>query len=214
MEKKLMHRFIITAALVALGSSAFVTESYADHKQIIRQDYEAQRAELDHDYRARREANKCAYHRERDSLRAERDRALQIDCHETRALRVRSINRELSALRRSYHLNKRQIAAWYQGEKDALRTSYELARRDVRRPVVSSRLIAEPVHAHPADCECHICNPPAVEIPICPSEAAFPRAVPRYDDYHYRSSSYGPADYGRSARTIDWASLLVSLLAN
>lgn len=220
-----MNRIIVTAILAALGSVSVVSQANADHLRPIRRDYEVRRLELDQDYRARREANRYAYHRERDYLKAERARAQRIDCHDTRALRVRAINRELSAVTRNFNLKNRELSAWYHAEKKALRTSYEFAVRSSRRPVAVARpVITTPVvvesvpHAHPANCDCNICSPPTpvIERPIHPGYGV-PRVnpAPVYDNYNsYDEYNYRPARHRGNPTAIDWASLVIGLLRN
>ena len=216
-----MNRIIVTAILAAVGSLSVVSQANADHLRPIRRDYEVRRIELDQDYRAQKEANRYAYHRERDYLKAERARAQRIDCHETRGRRVRAINRELSALSRNFNLKNREISAWYQAERKALRNSYEFARRSatVARPVITTPVVVESVpHAHPANCGCNICRPstPVIERPIHPGHVV-PRVnpTPVYDDYRtYDEYNYRPARHRGNPTAIDWASLVIGLLRN
>ena len=220
-----MNRIISTVVLATLGSLSVFSQANADHLRPIRRDYEVRRIELDQDYRAQREANKYAYHRERDYLKAERSRAQRIDCRETRALRVRAINRELSAVTRDFNLKNREISTWYHAEKKALRTSYEFATHNARRqvavarPVITTPVVVETVpHAHPANCDCNICSPPTpvIERPIHPGYGV-PQAnpTPVYDNYNsYDEHSYRPVRHRGNPTTIDWASLVIGLLRN
>jgi|GEM_PF-4737293 len=276
-----MNKTILTTALVTFGTLLFATTALGDYTQ-IRRDYELRRIDLEQDYKARREANKYAYHRERDALEAARRRANRIDCRDTRAIRVRAINRDLSALSRNYHAKNRAISAWYNNGRDSLRTSYEVAKRTVRRtaarpvgigvggigvnifdtvverphpadcscnvcvpverevvierPIVEPRpvytrpiytrpaprpvIVDRPVievpapivrpHAHPADCDCHICEPPPVD--TCPSRGGFDYGVERgYGDVSFGRDRV-PASYGRNPNSLDWADLIFSLV--
>ena len=193
------RRIITTALLVASASLSFGTEAFADHERSIRRDFEVRRTELDHEFRARRDENRYAYHRERDLLRAERARALRIDCRDTRALRVRAINRSLSALSRDFHLKNREIAAWYHAERDTLRTAFEIAMRRATRvtPIVVNRpAVVE--HNHPADCGCSACRPPApvIEPPTCRFNH---REVPGQSNHGAFGDLFGD-DFDRPAR--------------
>lgn len=214
-----MNRILITTLLVAAGSLTTFSEAFADHNRSIRRDFEIRRVELEHDYRARREANKYAYHRERDILRAEKARVARIDCHETRARRMRALNREMSSLTRRYNLTNREIAARYHSERDALRTSYEFALRSSRRAVVTTRPVVverhvAPVLAHPADCSCNVCSPPVpvIETPTCRDTGLYDDGFgsSRYDRGYDRG--YAPAGYSRGAGGMNWAGLLLNLI--
>lgn len=180
-----MHKTILTTALVTLGSLLCATTALGDHT-LLRRNYELRRIDLEQDYKAKRDANKFAYRRERDALEAARRRANRIDCRDTRAIRVRAINRDLAALSRDYNATNRRISAWYRGEREALRNAYDVALRNARRrPVVVDTVIER---AHPADCSCHACVPvereviverPTFERPIVERRAVYSRPVPR-----------------------------------
>ena len=203
-----MNRMLVTTLLAAAGSLALVSDSFADQTRLIRQDYEVRRVELDNEYRAKRSANKFAYHRERDLVRAERERALRIACRDTRAIRVRELNRELSALSRSYNLRNREISAWLNNERAALRTSYEIAMRNARR----GGLVAPVSVALPAN---NVCQPPRPTPPpvfdgrfgVDPYRS--PSRRPVYDD----GFGYAPAA-SRNSSAINWAGLIFNLLRN
>ncbi len=224
-----MKKPILTAALMTLFCASTVLAGH-DH---LRRDYEVSRINLEQDYKARREANKYAYHRERDALYAERRRANKIDCRDTRAARVRAINRDLSALSREYHANNKAISNWYNASRRSLRETYEANRRIARnvRPTVVETVVERPVvvrhpsptlHGHvaphPADCTCNVCVPPPVE--VCPSEANVRYRDDYYrDDYgrrgvrvEHRRVDYAPVHYNRKPNALDWASLILGLM--
>ena len=128
---------------------------------------------------------------------------------------MRALNRELSSLTRRYNLTNRELSAWHNTERSALRTSYEVALRNSRRSVTTRPVVVErhvevsPVLAHPADCSCNVCNPvPVIETPTY-------RGTGRYDD-GYGSSRYDrgytPVGYGRSTGGMDIAGLILSLI--
>lgn len=217
-----MNRIIVTAFLVASGSLAFSSEVLGDHERFIRRDYEVRRAELDESYRAKRDANRCSYHHHRDALIEERRRAARIDCHETRALRIRALNRELAAAARSYSLRNREIVDWYHREIDMLRTSKEIALRNARaRPVLVEHHVAAH-HGHPPECGCDACHAP---IPVAPAPIVVPHRFdrgyrdPNLDHLHRapmrpnppRYDEYGGPDFSRT-NSVNWAALLLSLL--
>lgn len=232
-----MKPILITSTMLA--GLVMGTNCLADHT--LRRDYEVSRVELKNDYEARREAHKYRYHRERDVLRAERAQASRIDCHETRALRLREFNRELHALSRDFAAGNRSLASWYHRERNVLRDNYELASRRARiaRPVVFAKpALNGRLHAHPADCECSVCsrpgpvNPPTSFSPPVPSVCE-PREAYGFDGYNVEPTGFRndhrriepvvlqqrhhgiePVDLRRNRRNIDWASLLVSLLSN
>ena len=237
-----MHRSIrtsrnllLTAAFVTLGTLVFTSVASADH-DYLRRDFELRRIDLDQDYKARRDANKFAYYRERDALHAARRRAQRIDCRDTRAARIRAINRSLSDLSRDYHRNNRAISSWYNKSKSALRDTYNAQVRHARRaarPVVVDTVVARP---HPADCSCSVCvpvvepviverpetcRPPRPVHPPVPPVDSCPSSRPRdYRDGYYRDSfeqpyldrGISPASYGRKPNSLDWASLILNLI--
>lgn len=170
----------------------------ADHElRGLRHEYDAHRIELENEYKARREAARFNYHRERDLLRAERSRVLRIDCHETRAHRLRAVNRQFGEAARAFGAKNRHLARWYHRELELLRDSYEQAKRDIR----FGRAEAYPVttyRAHPDDCSCSVCQPPLAVPP------AHVRVIP---DHH------GHRHHGHR-RKIDWAGLVLNLLLN
>ncbi len=197
-----MKRILVTTLLATIASVSAPNFAFADHDRLIRRDYEVRRVSLEQDYKAQRDANRYAYHRERDILRAQRQRAVRIECRDTRALRVRALNRELAAAARTYNLRNRELTAWYHSERDALRTSYEIARRNARvTPVVTTRY-----GSHPANCECNVCHPPAPVPQVCPD-----RRVLIQDDYRFERD-YVPAISRRSPNAMDWAGLILGLL--
>ena len=106
--KNAMSKNLRTTVLlfISLVSGVFVcaAPASADHTRIARRDYDAARDYLKRDYDAKREAAKYAYHRQRDVLLEARRQANRINCRDTRSLRVRAINRDLSALTRAYNL--------------------------------------------------------------------------------------------------------------
>ena len=228
-----MHKHILTTALVALGSLIFATTALGDHA-LIRRSYELRRIDLEQDYKAKRDANKFSYRRERDALEAARRRANRIDCRDTRAARVRAINRDLTALSRDYNATNRRISAWYRGEREALRNAYEASLRNARRrPVVVDTVVERPIYTrpaarpvvversefappaplvrprvHPANCDCHICEPP-VPVDTCPPRG---RVDYGYGREFAPAREFVPASYGRNPNTADWASLIFSLI--
>ena len=226
-----MHKTILTTALVALGTLLFTTSALGD-QTLTRRDYELQRIDLEQDYKARRNANKYAFDEERDALQAARRRANRIDCRDARALRVRAINRDLTALSRDYHANNRAITAWYHNGRDALRTSYEVAQRTARRTVARPVEIvnagvgyntgdtvvgrARPVveRAHPVDCSCNVCVP--VQVPVQADYGANYGTDYRRgnQDATYRNGrEHVPASYRPNPNSnVDWASLIFSLV--
>jgi len=77
-----MKRVLVTASLLVglgIGPTVFASQTISS----ICRDYEIRRVEPAHEYKAGREANEYAYHRERDILRAERARVLRLDCGDT-----------------------------------------------------------------------------------------------------------------------------------
>lgn len=207
-----MNRIITTALLVTSGSFSVGTQALADHDRSIRRDFEIRRTELDREFRVQREHNRFAYHRERELLRAERERASRIDCRDTRAIRVRAINRSLSALARDFHLKNREIAAWYHAERDALRTASEIAMRRARR--VMPVIVEKPLnveHRHPADCGCDSCRPapPVVQVPTCRFD--HPEVPALRNDRVYGNNFDRPASFEGRRGSLDLASLLFSL---
>lgn len=217
-----MNRIIVTALLVAAGSLTFHSEAWGDHERIIRRDYEVRRTELDETYRAKREANRCEYRHQRDALIQERRLAARIDCHETRSLRIRALNREIAAAARAYGLRNREIVNWYHRERDLLRTSKEIALRNARnRPVVVEHVVGH--HGHAASCGCDVCQHPT---PVVPA----PVVVPPAFDHGYRGSHHellhrdhvrpDPPRYAprgapefSGAPSVNWTALLLSLLS-
>lgn len=179
-----MKRFLITTVLLTIGTLGFAPSAHADHSaatRAIRRDYDLQKLELEHDFGAHKDALRYAYHRERDALLAARKVASRIDCHETRKLRVRALNRELSNVSRDYSVQTRELSASFAAQKAALRSSYEFALNRAKRAVVARPVVIETVSnrgVHPADCGCATCRVPvgAVAPPI-------PRPLHGYSDH-------------------------------
>lgn len=132
-----MKRLLLTTALLVTATN--YSEARADHLDYLRREYELNRTELTNDYRSRLEAYRFAYNREREGLLLERKRAYRIDCHETRAARVRAINRAIGDLAREHGNRNRKLSIWFAETNRSLRKEYDLARANARRatrPVV------------------------------------------------------------------------------
>ena len=195
-----MSRFF-TPMLVAACLSWSSADTWGDHgHRALRQDFDRQRAQLANEHRARLEAARFDYHRDLDAIRIARKDALHIDCHETRAARLRAINHHAVELARDFGARNRAISRWYRNEREYLQEAYSLAKRSAS---CDQPTVFRPVPpAHADDCSCSICQGSTGRLA--------PVSYLSADEYHPARPPWGkPRD---ARRDIDWAGLLLQLL--
>jgi hypothetical protein len=177
-----MKSFTLIAVLAGMTSSCLAGDRRAELVRAIHRSYEQERSLLEHDLRTERSLLKTNYLHQRDVLSAERDQIGRIDCHQTRAHRMRANGRRLAELNKAWARENQQLSRVYQAERSALQEAF-LA--DIRDAHTSASRLRSPMRRHEPGCACADCL--AYGTPLV-------------------------HDYGQSPVKFDWASLVVGLL--
>lgn len=192
-----MSRLITTTACILLFVTANVQGgSLAD----LSREYAAQKADFTREYQAQRTALRRAYRRSHDLLIAERQWIARIDCHETRAARLRANSRDLSALARENGRQHRELSLAFTDGLRTLRDEYEFARENYRRARRFPPLTVPSHDVHPADCACTDC------VPHAPTHQYDHRG---YTIRHFNNHNHAPY---RKPNGIDIAVAILSML--
>lgn len=148
-----MKPFTLVAVFVGMTSTCLAGDRRAELIRAIHRGYEQDRTLLESDYRTERALLKTDFFRQRDLVIAQRDQIRRIDCHETRAIRMRANGRRLAELNKAWARENQHLTRVYQAERTALQESLLADIRDAR----SVGRVRSTVRRHGTDCACANC---------------------------------------------------------